>query len=67
MLDFGLSRWIWEQVLCIIDWLNSRTGTTGKPKQKHTTEQMATLSELFEGYEEFPPAPGLPTRDTNRR
>ena len=37
----------------IIDWLNKLAGATEhKPKRKQPGEQMATLGELFEGYEE---------------
>ena len=32
----------------------SSNGLLNKPKTKHATEQMATLAELFEGYEEEP-------------
>jgi hypothetical protein len=53
--DFGLFGWLWVQLLRFIDWLNDLFGADQpKPKSKHTTEQMATLDELFEGYEELP-------------
>lgn len=40
-------------LLRFIDWLNEKVGAD-KPKQKHTTEQMTKLSDLFDGYEDAP-------------
>jgi hypothetical protein len=47
-------------------------GVTAKHKPKHSTEQMATLAELFEGYDERPQTPSPsprypPTQDTAYR
>lgn len=50
-LDFGLSRLLWNKLLCFIDWLNRLVGAE-KPKNKTSDEQMKTLAELFDGYEE---------------
>ena len=66
--DFGAFDFVWRWVLRVIDWLNRRTGASNdKPKHKTNGEQMATLAELFDGYEERPQAPEIqPTYTTYR-
>ena len=42
---------LWQAILSFIDWLNGFVGAE-KSKEKKSGEQMASLSDLFEGYEE---------------
>ena len=44
---------LWQAILWFIDWLNRLAGAE-KLKEKTNGEQMLTLGELFEGYEESP-------------
>ncbi len=44
---------LWQAILSFIDWLNRLVGAE-KPKVKNSAEQMLTLGELFEGYEDIP-------------
>lgn len=50
--DFGIG-WLWRTALRLIDWLNHITGAD-KPKHKNddSTEQMLTMAELFDSYED---------------
>lgn len=45
---------LWQAILLFIGWLLDKLVKTEKPKVKNTAEQMATLGELFEGYEDEP-------------
>ena len=44
---------LWQSILSFIDWLNRLAGAE-KLKEKTNGEQMLTLGELFEGYEDIP-------------
>ena len=42
---------LWQAILSFIDWLNGLLGAP-KPKRKANGEQMASIGDLFEGYED---------------
>ena len=51
-LTFIFLRALMNRATRLIDWLNGKVGEEGKPKQKHTGEQMLPLSALFDGYDD---------------